>query len=159
MSEAAEIKELRARVERLESEQAVVRALRRYCQAIDYGLEDEMADCFTTGGRFVIEVGGAVVLTLEDRSEIREWVRGHSRAPELWHKHLSLEPIIDIDGDRATSTSYIVLLLDSGGRPTVKSFGRYVDSLVLEQDGRWRFTERIAEVESFDAESAGLVRG
>ena len=32
--------------------------------------------------------------------------------------------------------------------PFVRAFGRYLDQLVRDPDGRWRFVERIAEVEA-----------
>jgi hypothetical protein len=36
-----------------------------------------------------------------------------------------------------------------GGEPILRVFGRYHDKLARADDGRWRFRERIAEIDSF----------
>jgi hypothetical protein len=38
--------------------------------------------------------------------------------------------------------------MEHDDEPIVRVFGRYLDKLVRCPDGRWRFRERIAEVES-----------
>ena len=58
------------------------------------------------------------------------------------------QPLIDVDGDEATCTSYGLALVDHDGTPVIKVFGRYRDELVREDDGTWRFRVRLFEVES-----------
>lgn len=38
-------------------------------------------------------------------------------------------------------------------------FGRYLDRLVLESDGAWRFAERVAEIEAMRADVRPLIDG
>ena len=49
---------------------------------------------------------------------------------------------------RATARSYFVVLVEHEDRPTVRVFGRYDDRLRREADGRWRFAERLATIDS-----------
>ena len=58
------------------------------------------------------------------------------------------QPLIEVDGEEATCTSYGLLLVDHDGTPVIKVFGRYRDELVREDDGTWRFGVRLFEVES-----------
>ena len=79
---------------------------------------------------------------------MRSFIQGHTRAPELWHKHLLVEPMIEVDADTATCSSYLAVVMEHQNEPILRVFGRYRDRLVRCPDGRWRFRERIAEVES-----------
>ena len=67
-----------------------------------------------------------------------------------------IEPLVDVAGDVATATSYFAVLRDEGSQPILWVFGRYLDTLVRCPDGRWRFSLRIAEVESADTRYRSL---
>jgi hypothetical protein len=140
------------RLRRLEDEQEITRALHRYAHAIDYGDEETWVDCFTPDGTLEIErpLGDArTPLRVAGSAALHELAAGHTRAPEsdFWHKHVAVEPLIEIEGDDATCTSYLFLLMDVGGVPTIRNFGRYRDALARCLDGRWRFSRRVLELE------------
>jgi hypothetical protein len=137
--------DLEARVTRLEHEREILRTLHAYAHAIDYGDDEGWVDCFTANG--VFDVRGARQYLFCGHDELRHFIARHTRAPAAWHKHLMVEPLVKLDGDSATCSSYFTLLRDAGGVPAVGAFGRYKDQLVAESDGRWRFAERVAEVE------------
>ncbi len=143
--------DLRAQVAQLMAERAVLDTLYRYGHSIDYGLEEEWLDCFAAGGAFDVRyrVGAKPSRRFEGHDDLGGFIAAHSRAPHRWHKHLLFEPVVTVDGDRATARSYFARL-DAGddGAPFVRAFGRYLDQLVRDPDGRWRFVERIAEVEA-----------
>ena len=40
--------------------------------------------------------------------------------------------------------TWYLIIRDFGGRPGVRSTGRYYDTLVRGEDGRWRIRERLA---------------
>lgn len=146
--------DLRAQVAMLMAERAVLDTLYRYGHSIDYGHEEEWLDCFEPGGAFDVRyrVGAKWSRRYEGRSELAGFIAAHSRAPDRWHKHLLFEPLVTVDGDRATARSYFARLdADSDGTPFVRAFGRYLDELVRGPDGRWRFVERVAEVEAVAA--------
>jgi ketosteroid isomerase-like protein len=135
---------LEARLRLLEDERAILRTLYAYGHAIDYGYEDEFADCWTED---------AVLYwpwrePLAGRAAILEAFRAHTHAPERFHKHLLVEPRVRVEGDRATVESMYARLDAYEDGPKLRSFGRYLDVLVRCPDGRWRFEERRAENEA-----------
>ena len=63
-----------------------------------------------------------------------------------------MEPAITVNGDQATVQSYFARLDARAGRSFIRAFGRYLDRMVKDADGVWRFKEPIAEVEAFGEE-------
>jgi hypothetical protein len=147
-----DIDELSARLARLEDERAVLDNLHRYGYSIDYGLEDDWVDCFLPDVRFEVrrrlETDNLTVCEGEDA--LRRFVANHTRPPARYHKHIVVDSRIVVAGDRATSVSYFIRVdadIASSGRSFVHAMGRYHDTLARCDDGRWRFIERLAEVE------------
>lgn len=142
--------DLLARVEALEAERDILRTLYRYAHTIDVGDSDGWADCFTQDGVFNVttRVAGYTPYRIQGREQLRDFVEHHTRPPGLWHKHMIVEPIIDIDGDTATGETYFLVLMDHEDVPIVRVFGRYIDTLRKEADGQWRFVERQPFLES-----------
>ncbi len=153
--------ELEARLDRLEAEREIVRTLHRYAHSIDYGDEEAWLDCFTEEGAFDIRSHAHQLKRLvSGRDELRAFIAGHTRAPERWHKHLLVEPLVDVTGpDTATCRSYLAVVMDHEDVPVLRVFGRYVDQLERGADGRWRFRERVAEIESMRADLPPFVEG
>ena len=126
-------------------EREILRTLHAYGHAIDYGYEDEFVDCWIPGGALhwpkphEPHVG---------HDAIRAIFRKHTHAPDPFHKHLLIEPRIEIEGDRATVDSMFARLDDYPDGPQISSYGRYRDVLVRCDDGRWRFEERRTESEA-----------
>jgi hypothetical protein len=140
---------LEARLRVLEDERAITRTLYQYGHSLDYGDETAYIDCFTDDGVFEVRRRGkGDVRRVVGRSDRETFVAQHSRAPEAWHKHMVLQPMIEVDGDKARCVSYAVVLLDYEDRPAIKDFARYKDRLRRCEDGKWRFEERVAEAES-----------
>lgn len=129
---------------------AIVETLYRYGHALDYGDVEAWLECFAPSAAFEIRRRGVQVARHEGPASLREFARRHTSAPDDHHKHLVLAPLIDLDGTRASVTSYFARLDDEPDGPRVHGFGRYLDDLVLSADGRWRFVERVVDVESFD---------
>jgi hypothetical protein len=144
--------ELVSRLRALEAERDVLATLYRYGHALDYGAETDWADCFTATAHYEVREPGTAaaptVRSYDGRDELAAFAAAHTRAPERFHKHLVADPVIAVDGDRATVVSYFLRLDDVDGERVVYAFGRYLDELVRCADGRWRFAVRIAEVES-----------
>jgi len=161
----AQVAALTAKVRRLEEERAILQTLHRYGHSIDYGHEANWLDCFTEDGAFDLhirqdgETAGrlrgfgephAKGVRFAGRAVLNQFIRQHTRAPDAWHKHFMVEPVIEIaqDGEHAKVRSYFVRLDDQAGERIMSAFGRYIDDMVRAPDGRWRFRERIAEIES-----------
>src|SRR5437660_2531011 len=108
MMRAVTSDELERRLAVLEDERAVLRNLHTYGQSIDYGREEAWVDCFAEDGVFEVRNPMAPEhnLLVSGRKELRVFISQHSRAPELWHKHMLVEPLIEVAGDAATCSSY-----------------------------------------------------
>ena len=150
--------ELIRRLAALEAERGVLATLYQYGHALDYGAEADWVDCFAAAAHYELRDRGAgtadSVRSYDGRDELAAFAAGHTRAPERFHKHLVADPLISVDGDRATASSYFLRLDEVGGERVVYAFGRYRDELVRCPDGRWRFAVRIAEIESRRARRA-----
>jgi hypothetical protein len=112
--------------------------LHAYCHHVDSGHADEWADLFTEDGTFDVQRGdfGLGDGHFAGRAELRG-MASHFRADGL---HVSTNPMIDVNGDEATVSSY-VLVLEGTTDPRVRMAGRYEDRL-RKVDGRWRFASR-----------------
>jgi len=151
-------------VKTLLAQQMIRETQYRYGHAIDYGENHEWVDCFTEDGIFEMNPmrnprmldgfaygephpGG---LRVTGRDELLEFIKRHSNAPTVYHKHMVLNSIIVIEDDEhARSETYFQLLWEtSDGPPFIRAMGRYLDELVLGLNDRWRFKKRTSEIES-----------
>jgi ketosteroid isomerase-like protein len=149
--------DLAARVTRLEDEREILRTLCEYAHAIDYGGEDAWVNCFTEDGVWDVRGSreGHPNRLFTGRIELGEFFRNRTRPSDIGDKHMALEPLIVIEGETATCASYMLVVRGEDDGPSVTYSGRYLDTLVKEPDGRWRFKHRIAEIESMRTGTAG----
>jgi len=116
--------------------------LERYCALLDAGEIDELLTLFDDDCTFAMMgrtyEGKAAFATVWDRVTPTE---------RLTVQHALFNPIVSIDGDRATSVSGWAMLDrgGEGGRVRIAMTGRYHDALQRCSDGKWRFTSRRAE--------------
>jgi len=108
----------------------------RYNQCFDEGDAKGFAATFVADG--VMEVAGG------PRVEGTEALAAMCRANTAPIRHVTVDPVIEVDGDRAVQ--YVTLLVvrraTDGGHPsTLQRSGRYEDHLVRTPDG-WRFVRR-----------------
>ena len=136
------------RVRVLEDERSVVDRLHAYGHTIDYGLEDAWLDCFTGDAVFEVVRGTSLSATYRGHPELGEFIRGHTRAPDVFHKHVLVEPRLSLSGSTAEVSSYFMRVDALEQKPVIRSFGRYHDRLRRCSDGIWRFTARVVEVEA-----------
>ena len=87
-------------------------------------------------------------MSFAGHEEIAGFFRRHTHAPERYHKHFVVAPLITIDGDRARVECYNARLDAQPNGLATRSFGRYRDELVRCPDGRWRFSSRHSETEN-----------
>ena len=130
-------------------ERAILRVLYAYCHTIDYGDEAGWVGLFASDGIFHVELPrGLPPIHCAGQKELAAFVGAHPRAPAALHKHLLLNPLIELHGNEARVASYFQLLLDIDGDPETYCFGRYLDQLVRCEGGTWRFRKRVAQVQS-----------
>ena len=144
-----------ARISLLEDEREILRTLYTYARAIDEVDEERFVDCFSADGIFDVRGEGGTVI--RGREELRRFMQHRARVQPSSRTHLTIEPLVTVSGDDAACTSYIAVLRDEDGDPVLGTFGRYLDRLVREADGRWRLAERVAEMEVSRGDLRGLM--
>jgi hypothetical protein len=149
---ATSLARLDERSTRLEDERAILDTLHRYVHTIDSGAEADWVDCFTEDAVWVtrrapLAAGGAAEHRICGHAELAALVAGFPRPPIIWHRHMLVDPRIEIEGDRCHVESFFLVPTAHRTGPYISSFGRYRDRLVRCSDGRWRFEERVAEVD------------
>jgi uncharacterized protein (TIGR02246 family) len=118
-----------------------------YCFAADDRDPGAMADCFTADA--VIEVVG------QSRLEGRDAIARVQETPST-KRHLTINLWIQsLEDDRAEVRAYF-LILDKAG--TIEGLGRYLDELVREADGAWRWRHRSIAYEWQSAQYGAFVR-
>lgn len=106
----------------------------KYCFALDSSNADAFTECFTVDGMFNV-VGRAEFAGHEAmRGLISKTSEGRPR-----HHFLNFH-VKEVNDDTAQSTAYFLLLDPSNGE--TNAYGHYEDTLVREDDGQWRFSDR-----------------
>jgi hypothetical protein len=154
----SDLQDLERRLKILEDERAIQTTLFEYGHSIDYGLKEKFAGLFTEDAVYQVLMQGVPLPNLgipqppsglKGRDSILQYVRKHTNAPNMWHKHFMVEPLIRFeDEDHASVESYFARLDEDAKGAYIIAFGRYRDRLVRCPDGKWRFTERICEGEN-----------
>jgi 3-phenylpropionate/cinnamic acid dioxygenase small subunit len=153
------VKALEKRLQALEDERSIRSTLYAYGHAIDYGLKEKWLDLFTEDAIYRVEHFGTTIPELpggsqpagglQGRNALGQYINNHTSAPSMWHKHMLAEPVISLHSDREASVeSYFARLDEDENGAFITAFGRYRDRMVKGQDGKWRFAERICEMES-----------
>lgn len=126
--------DLTDRIQRLEDVHAITQLRARYCQALDDGHWDALADTFTPNGAFV------GLSTARGRAEMLEFfpTLNASTVTSWWH--FSSNETVEIDGDTASGVTWLLQPCVVDGESQLAA-GRYTDSMVRTAEG-WRFKER-----------------
>jgi hypothetical protein len=115
-------------LEVLAAKQAITEALFRYCHGVDR-LDRDLANIWHPDGQAIytgmFEGTGA---------EFVDWVLPVHEACEAT-SHQVTNMLIEVDGDRATSETYVHACVRAGGND-VTVWGRYADEW-SQRDGRW----------------------
>jgi ketosteroid isomerase-like protein len=120
--------------------------LSRYCFALDRGRLDELSPLFHRDAAFSVSFETGLQHT--GRDTIHAWYAQFYQArPEQFRhtRHKIYEPLLVIDGDTATSSTYFDAdSIDPDGNVRVIS-GRY-DDVMIKEAGQWFFKDRMITV-------------
>jgi 3-phenylpropionate/cinnamic acid dioxygenase small subunit len=120
----------------LADELAVHRTLAAYCQHLDDGDFSGLAHQFSENGSFTFGQAHA-----SGRAMLESWF-AERNPPERRDKHLTMNVIVDVEGDRAVASSDFLFVRMVDGTLTPLYAGRYRDELVR-GDGRWMIRTRV----------------
>ena len=129
----------------MHDELAIHRILARYCHTIDDGTFDEFAVLWADDAEFVLR--GTVT---RGRDAIHDAIEA-MQPPERRGRHLTMNAVVDVDGDAARAVSDFLFFGRDPGAPAdvpaeLRYLGRYRDQLVRTDVG-WQFRRR--EIEFF----------
>ena len=165
MTPEDKLSQLEARLALLEARERLADTMNKYGHSIDYGDHSGWLDCFTEDGIFeityhrrssfphLVRQFGEVTehgVRYKGKQALGSFIEGHTHAPNAWHKHFLVESRVTF-ADQLTSAnaaSYFARLDDRNDERIIMAFGRYIDDLKLGDDGMWRFSSRIVQVES-----------
>lgn len=122
---------------------AIQQLLHRYCFVVDSGTPDETASLFHETGTLVPVYSGEQ--PCKGRAAIREWFAAFNRKVRARVDHLRhcvTNPLIDVQGNKATARCYVTAdsISKKEGVPHTL-LGYYVDRLIKD-GGQWYFEER-----------------
>ncbi len=101
----------------------------RFCRTIDAQDPDGWATCFTDTGAFEFD-GWAI----SGRTALREYAEVQAR--QFRCRHLTLNMLYEVDGDRARGRAAAVVMLATPSGYKILSAGEYEDWLA-KRDGAW----------------------
>ncbi len=143
--------DLADRLGRLEDERAILATLYRYGASLDHDNREEFLDCFTVDADYLVSmrVDPSKEFGFHGHEELGVYFDGHTHAPTAFHKHVTTNPLVALDGHLADVQSYF-LRVDSpeSGPAVVLAAGRYIDKFERGGDGHWRIRARRCEVEN-----------
>ncbi len=138
-----ELEELRARITVLEDREQIRRLIQDYRRTLDerdlHAYSELFAENGTWAGSIGEASGPAAILTM-----MQEHLEDNPPAPGRTLFHLNTDPVIDVDGERATAyTFWVHVVRGEGDTPLLPTLGYYNDVLTKES-GRWLFLRREA---------------
>ena len=122
----------------LEDRAAIHDLFTRYCCALDNGEVDTVVDCFTADA-----VLKSPVIDIKGHTEIRAFAGRFAAQREAGtqFRHMVSNIAVTIDGDKATASAYLLVLISKGDAHRTLPPGRYECELVRD-GGAWRFARR-----------------
>jgi 3-phenylpropionate/cinnamic acid dioxygenase small subunit len=134
--------DLEARVQRLEDIEGVWQLFMEYRRLLDARDYASYSQLFVEDGEWVGNLGEA-----RGPAEIEALLeRTLERYPDDSTRthHLVCNPVVEVDGDRATAQStWVYVTRDEHDRPELSLLGHYEDVLTRDGDG-WKFLRRVA---------------
>ena len=137
------MQELEACVRRLDDLEEIRRLLLDYGRYLDGKDFESLAQLWAEDGEIVNSQGEGPARGREAIRALMTGMLGRDLADESGKDfHVFANPIIDLDGDRATVRSmWLYVTPDEHGHPQLAQMGHYED-LVVRESGQWRFKRR-----------------
>ena len=112
----------------------------RYTTALDRGDVETLVDCFTPDASLDSPAVGRHSGHPAIRAFAERFARFHEQGAQL--RHVISNLAVELDGERARATCYLLNVLTRDGKSELLAPGRYECELV-KTDGTWRFQNRV----------------
>ena len=123
----------------IEDKFAIEELIARYNHSIDGGDYETWVDCWSEDG--VMDGIGKYLVGIEAIREFANAYEQNHRSRIAGLRHFTVNIISEINGDEATSRSYLQLVRTGTKGVQIIFTGRYEDVLI-KQEGKWRFRGR-----------------
>jgi hypothetical protein len=144
--DVADVESVLARLQRLEDLAEIERLFYDYRRHLDARDMYAYSRLFCADGEWTGRTGSAVGPDAI-QAMLEANLSPNPPAPAATSWHIVSNPLIDLDGDRATASTTWALIRRAGGDvPEVVLLGHYDDELAREH-GRWRFRRRRAHID------------
>jgi uncharacterized protein (TIGR02246 family) len=124
----------------LEDRLAISDLFVRYTTALDRGDVETIVDCFTPDGSLDSPAVGRHSGHAAIRAFAERFAQFHERGAQL--RHVISNLAVEIDGDHARATCYLLNVLTRNGKSELLAPGRYECDLVR-SGVAWRFQRRV----------------
>jgi uncharacterized protein (TIGR02246 family) len=112
----------------------------RYTTALDAGDVETIVACFTEDGALESPAVGVYSGRQGIRDFAVRFARFHERGAQL--RHFISNLAVEVDGDRARATCYLLTVITRDGKTELMPPGRY-DCRLVKRDGDWLFEHRL----------------
>lgn len=112
----------------------------RYTRAIDAGDVDTLVDCFTQDGSLQSPAVGEYAGHAAIRAFAERFAAFRRNGSQL--RHVISNLVMQVEGDRASASCYLVVFLTKDGASRMLAPGQYECEL-RKADGAWRFQKRV----------------
>jgi uncharacterized protein (TIGR02246 family) len=112
----------------------------RYTTALDRGDVETLVDCFTPDASLDSPAVGRHSGHAAIRAFAKQFARFHEQGAQL--RHVISNLAVELNGERARATCYLLNVLTRNGKSELLAPGRYECGLV-KTDGKWRFQNRV----------------
>jgi hypothetical protein len=138
------VRDLSARVVRLEDERAILDCIYAFSVTFDMHRWDEFAECFTEDARFAWRPPSTDdwVVDVRGRQEIRDFSAGNYEIGRE-NRLLSSPRVRVLDAGSAEAETWYAVLHYDAGAVAVRASGLHSDRFARGADGRWRIAERL----------------
>jgi uncharacterized protein (TIGR02246 family) len=112
----------------------------RYTTALDAGEVETIVGCFTEDGALESPVVGVHAGQAAIRAFAERFARFRERGSQL--RHFISNLAVQVDGDAARATCYLLNVITRDGKTEVMAPGRY-DCQLVKLNGEWLFKHRL----------------
>ncbi len=117
----------------------------RYTTALDAGDVETIVACFTEDGALESPAVGVYSGRQGIREFAERFARFHARGAQL--RHFISNLAVQVNGDEARATCYLLNVITRNGKTELMAPGRY-DCRLVKLDGQWLFKHRLVVLDA-----------